>query len=93
MKALLLSSVIAIGLLSAGTALADTSVYNSKTSQNISSAPLSGGAFDGIYLSSKNGSDLLGPTQAQAGKTSPAVACSSPMDTATCDRHCSVAKS
>ena len=92
MKALVLSSVIAAGLFFAGSALADNQVYNSKTSQNISSAPATGGVFDGTYLNSKGGSILAGPTQVQAGKTSPTIACSRPMDAATCARHCSVAK-
>jgi hypothetical protein len=92
MKALALSSVIAAGLVFAGSAMADTSVYNSKISQNVTSAPASGGAFDGAYLSSKGGSDLLGPTVAQAGKTSRTVACSRPMDMATCLRHCGLAQ-
>ena len=92
MKALALSSVIAVGLLFAGSALADSSVYNSKTSQNISSAPASGGTFDSTYLSSKDGSQLNGPTVAQSGKTDKRVACSKPMDSATCAIHCGLAK-
>ena len=92
MKALALSSIIAIGLVFASSAMADTSVYNSKTSQNISFAPASGCVFDGTYLNSKSGSALAGPTQAEAGKTSRTVACSRPMDTATCLRHCGLAQ-
>jgi len=72
--------------------MADTSVYNSKNTQTISSAPASGGEFDGTYLSSKNGALLYGPTVAQAGKTSRSVACSRPMDPAVCARHCSMAQ-
>jgi hypothetical protein len=92
MKALALSSVIAVGLFFAGSALADSSTYNSKTTQNVSFAPASGGAFEGSYLSSKSGSRLNGPTVVQAGKTSRTVACSRPMDAATCAIHCGVAK-
>ena len=92
MKALALSSVIAVGLLCAGSALADTPVYNSKTTQNVSFAPASGGTFDGSYIGTKGGgSYLIGPTVAQAGKTDKRVACSKPMDPATCARHCSLA--
>ena len=93
MKALALSSVIAVGLLFAGPALADTSVYSSKTSQNVTSASSSGGPFDGTYLSSKGGSGISGPTQAQAGKTDRQVACSrrSQMAPETCAMHCGVA--
>jgi hypothetical protein len=92
MKTIVLSSVIAVGLLFAGSALADSSVYNSKTSQNVSSAPASGGVFDGASLSSKGGSQLNGPTVAQAGKTSRTLVCSRPMDAATCARHCGLAR-
>ena len=92
MKTLVLSSVIAAGLFFAGSVMANAQVYNSKTSQNISYAPVTGGVFDGTYLSSKGGSILAGPTQSEAGKTSPTVACSRPMDAATCARHCSLAK-
>jgi hypothetical protein len=94
MKALALSSVIAVGLLFAGSAMADTQIYNSKSTQNASFAPASGGSFDGIYLSSKGGSQLDGPTVAQAGKTDRRVACSrrSQMSPETCARHCSVAQ-
>ena len=92
MKTLVLSSVIAVGMLFAGSVMANAKAYNSKTSQNISSAPVTGSAFDGTYLSSKGGSILAGPTQAQAGNTSRSVACSRPMDAATCERHCGLAK-
>jgi len=92
MKALVLSSVIAVGLLFAGSAWADTSVYNSKTTQNVSFAPATGGAFDGIYLGSKGGSQLNGPTVAQAGKTDKRVACSKPMTPEACAIHCGLAK-
>ncbi len=94
MKALVLSSIIAVGLLGAGSALADTQIYNSKTSQNVSFARASGGAFDGTYLSSKGGSLLDGPTVAQAGKTDKRVACSrrAQMSPETCALHCSLAK-
>ncbi len=90
MKALVLSSVLAIGLAFAGSVLADNQVYNSKTTQNVSFASSTGGAFDGTYLSSKGGSGLTGPTQAQAGKTAPQVACShrSQMSPETCANHC-----
>jgi hypothetical protein len=90
MKALVLSSALAIGLAFAGSAMADNQVYNSKTTQNVSIASSTGGAFDGTYLSSKDGSGLTGPTQAQAGKTAPQVACShrSQMSPATCAMHC-----
>jgi hypothetical protein len=93
MKALALSTVIAVGLLCAGSALADTAVYSSKTTQNVSFAPSSGGPFDGTYISSKSGSQLLGPTVAQAGKTDKRVACSrrAQMTPADCARHCSLA--
>jgi hypothetical protein len=93
MKTLVLSSVIAVGLLFAGSAMADTSAYNSKITQNISSAPASGSAFDGTYLSSKAGVGNSGPTVAQAGTTSRVVACSRPMSADTCARHCGLAKS
>jgi hypothetical protein len=94
MKTLALSSVIAVGLLFAGSAMADTSAYNSKTSQILSSvsAPSNGGIFDSSSLNSKGGSNLAGPSVAQAGKTSRTVACSRPMDAATCARHCGLAK-
>jgi hypothetical protein len=90
MKTLLLTSALAIGLTFTGSAKADASVYNSKTTQNVSFAPSSGGAFEGTYLSSKGGSGLSGPTQAQAGKTAPQVACShrSQMSPETCANHC-----
>jgi hypothetical protein len=90
MKALALSSVLAVGLLFAGSALADPQAYSSKTTQNVSSAPSSGGAFDGTYLNSKGGSGLSGPTQEQAGKTDPRVACShrSQMSPEACASHC-----
>jgi hypothetical protein len=93
MKALALSSVLAVGLLFAGSALADTPVYNSKTSQNVTFAPSTGGSFDGTYLSSKSGSGISGPTQAQAGKTDKRVACSrrSQMSPETCAAHCGLA--
>ena len=91
MKALVLSSVIAVGLLFAGSALADTSVYNSKTTQNVSPAS-SGSAFDGAYLSSKGGSGLSGPTN--GGITDKRVACShrSQMSPEACAAHCSLVK-
>ena len=93
MKALALSSVIAVGLLCAGSALADNAVYNSKTTQNVSFAPASGGPFDGSYIGSKGGgSYLIGPTVAQSGKTDKRVACSKPMDAATCAIHCGLTK-
>jgi len=92
MKTLALSSVIAVGLLLAAPAFAGTTGYNSKTTQTVSLAPASGGAFDGTYISSKNGSQLKGPAVADAGKTSRTVACSRPMDAATCAIHCGVAK-
>jgi hypothetical protein len=92
MKTLVLSSVIAVGLLFAGSAMANAQVYNSKTTQNVSSAPASGGTFDGASLSSKAGSSLSGPTIAQAGKTDKRVACSKPMDSATCAIHCGLDK-
>lgn len=75
----------------AGSAMADTSAYNSKTTQTISTAPASGGVFDGTYLSTKSGVNPVGPTVAQAGKTSATVACSRPMDASTCSRHCGLA--
>jgi len=92
MKTLALSSVIAVGLLLAAPAFAGTPAYNSKTTQTVSLAPASGGAFDGTYISSKGGSQLNGPTVAQAGKTSRTVACSRPMDKATCAIHCGLAE-
>ena len=94
MKTLVLSSVIAAGLLFAGSAMADTSAYNSKTTQTVSSisAPSNGGIFDASGLNSKNGSYLTGPSVAQAGKTSRTVACSRPMDKATCAIHCGLAE-
>ncbi len=49
--------------------MADNQAYNSKNlTQNVTYAPSTGGTFDGTYLSSKGGSGLAGPTQAQAGK-------------------------
>ena len=95
MKILALSSVLAVGLLFAGSAMADTSVYNSKTSQTVSSvsAASNGGIFDSTGISSKSGSALLGPTVAQAGSTSRTVACSRPMSADTCARHCGLVKS
>ena len=92
MKTLVLSSVIAVGLLLAAPAFAGTPAYNSKTTQTVSLASASGGAFEGIYLSSKAGSQLNGPTVAEAGNTSRTVACSRPMDAATCALHCGIAK-
>jgi hypothetical protein len=91
MKALALSSVVAVGLLFAGSAMADNAVYNSKTSQNVSFAPATGGSFDGTYLSSKGGSGLSGPIN--GGITAKQVACSrrSQMTPTDCARHCSVA--
>ncbi len=90
MKALVLSSVLAIGLAFAGSAMADNQAYNSKTTQNVTYAPSTGGTFDGTYLSSKGGSGLTGPTQAQAGETPPQVACShrSQMPPSACAMHC-----
>jgi len=90
MKALVLFSIITVGIIPAGLAKADTQVYNSKTSQNVSIASSSGGSFDGTYLSSKAGSGISGPTQAQIGKTAPQVACShrSQMSPETCASHC-----
>jgi hypothetical protein len=95
MKTLVLSSVLAVGLLFAGSAMADTSVYNSKTTQAVSPAATTsnGGVFDGAALSSKGGSLLNGPSVAQAGSTSRTVACSRPMSADTCARHCGLAKS
>lgn len=92
MKALALFSVIAAGLLFAGSALADTPVYNSKTSQNVTFAPSSGGSFDGTYLSSKSGSGLSGP--GNGGITDKRVACShrSQMTPEACAMHCGLAK-
>ena len=71
--------------------MADTAVYNSKTTQNVSFAPASGGAFDGTYISSKGGSGLSGPRN--GGLTDKQVACSrrSQMTPADCARHCGVA--
>lgn len=92
MKSLVLSSVLAAGILLAVPAFAGTPAYNSKTAQTVLIAPASGGAFDGTYISSKNGSQLKGPAVADAGKTSRTVACSRPMDAATCAIHCGVAK-
>lgn len=94
MKALVLSSLLAVGLVFAGAAKADTQVYNSKTSQNVAIARTSGGSFDGTYLSSKGGSLASGPSVAYAGKTAPQVACSrrAQMTPETCARHCSVAQ-
>jgi uncharacterized protein with FMN-binding domain len=90
MKALVLSSVLAIGLTFAGSAFADDQAYNSKTTQNVSMASSTGGAFDGTYLNSKGGSGLTGPTQTQAGVTAPELACShrSQMSPETCTSHC-----
>ncbi len=90
MKALVLSSVLALGLAFAGSTMADAQAYNSKTTQNVSYAPPTGGAFDGTYLGSKGGSGLVGPTQAQAGKTAPQVACShrAQMPASVCANHC-----
>ncbi len=94
MKALALSSVLAVGLFFAGFPAANAQVYNSKTTQNVSIASSSSGdAFDGTYLSSKGGSGLSGPTVAQAGKTDPRVACShrSQMSPEACASHCPAA--
>jgi uncharacterized protein with FMN-binding domain len=90
MKALALSSILAIGMFIAAPAMANAQAYNSKTTQNVSLASSSDRAFDGTYLSSKGGSGMSGPTQAQAGKTAPQVACShrSQMSPATCAQHC-----
>jgi hypothetical protein len=93
MKTFALSSVIAVALLFTGSAMANAQVYNSKISQNVSSAPASGGTFDGASLSSKGGSRIAGPTVAQAGTTSRTVACSRPMSADTCARHCGLVKS
>jgi hypothetical protein len=92
MKALALSSILAAGLLFAGSALADTAVYSSKTTQNVSFAPASGGAFDGTYISSKGGSGLSGPNN--GGLTDKRVACSrrAQMSPETCAIHCGLAK-
>jgi hypothetical protein len=91
MKALALSSVIAVGLLLAGPVLADNSAYNSKTTQNVTYAPATGGAFDGTYLSSKGGSGLSGPSN--GGITDKRTLCSrhDQMDPATCSIHCGLA--
>ena len=91
MKALVLSSVLAIGLAFAGSAMADNQVYNSKTSQNVSLAPSTGGTFDGTYLSSKSGSGLTGPVN--GGITDKRVACSHrpQMSPETCAIHCGLA--
>ncbi len=62
MKVLALASVLAIGLIFTGSAQASGTVYNSKTTQNVSSTLSSGGAFDGTYLSSKGGSGLSNPS-------------------------------
>lgn len=90
MKALALSSILAIGMFLTAPAMANAQAYNSKTTQNVSIASSAGGSFDGTYLSSKGGSGLSGPTVAQAGKTAPQVACShrSQMSPATCANHC-----
>jgi hypothetical protein len=92
MKALILSSVFATGLLFAGSAMADNQVYNSKTTQNTSFASSSGGAFDGTYLSSKGGSGLAGVSN--GGITDKRVACSrrSQMSPETCAIHCGLAQ-
>jgi hypothetical protein len=92
MKALVLYSVLAIGLTFAGSAMADDQVYNSKTSQNVSLAPATGGSFDGTYLSSKGGSGLSGVTN--GGITDKRVACSrrSQMSPETCAIHCGLAQ-
>ena len=78
-------------MLFAGSVSASAQVYNSKTTQSVSLAPASGGSFDGIYLSSKGGSQLNGPTLADSGKTDKRVACTKPMDADTCARHCGLA--
>ncbi|HEY0258132.1 MAG TPA: hypothetical protein VGC39_11860 [Candidatus Methylacidiphilales bacterium] len=93
MKTLAIASVLAVGLLFAGSASADTQIYSSKTTQNVSVASSSGGTFDGTYLSSKGGSGLSGPTVAEAGKTDPRVACShrSQMSPEACTAHCPMA--
>jgi hypothetical protein len=70
MKTLILSSALALGLIFTESVQAGTVVYNSKTTQNISSAPASGGAFDGTYLSSKAGSHLVGPSQEEVATRS-----------------------
>jgi hypothetical protein len=53
-----------------GVTQSSTVVYNSKTTQNIPSAPASGGAFDGTYLSSKAGSHLVDPRQEEVATRS-----------------------
>ncbi len=63
MKTLIVTSALAIGLILTGSAQANASIYNSKTTQNVSHAPASGGAFSGTYLSSKAGSGLVGPSE------------------------------
>ena len=90
MKALVLSSLLAVGLVFTSAAKADNQVYNSKTSQNVSFARSSGGAFDGTYLSSKGGSGLTGTSN--GGITDKRVACSKPMDSTTCSIHCGLAQ-
>ncbi len=74
MKTLILSSALVLGLIFTGSAQADTAVYNSKTTQNVSFAASSsrGGAFDGSYLSSKAGSGLVGPSQEEVAARSAA---------------------
>ncbi len=64
MKALVLSSVLALGLAFAGSTMADAQAYNSKTTQNVSYAPPTGGAFDGTYLGSKG---WFGPRRTDPG--------------------------
>ncbi len=93
MKTLILASALVVGLAFTGPVKADTSAYNSKTTQNVSLAPSSGGAFDGTYLSSKAGSGLAGPTQEQAGKTDHRALCSHRDEMAPdiCAHHCSPA--
>jgi hypothetical protein len=91
MKALVLSSIVAVGLLLAGPAFADAPAYSSKTTQNVSNAPATGGAFEGTYLSSKGGSGLSGPSN--GGITDKRALCSrhDQMNSATCSLHCGLA--
>ncbi len=63
MKTLILTSALALGLTFTGSVQADTAIYNSKTTQNVSYESASGGAFNGAYLSSKGGSGLVDRSQ------------------------------
>jgi len=91
MKTLTLIALVA-SLALATNAMADNSAYNSKANTgkvlapNAVAAALASNDFDGVRLNSKV--QTIAPANVPIITTDKTVACSKPMDSATCKAHC-----